>query len=223
MGAEERPLPPIECCRMRQKEICDPDLSEFGGKAYRTCGSAYIVQKDILPSDEHETTKEEAILKKMEAPLEQKNADGDDPLPKFKGAEMRMLELADNRLHPTYKQHYTLKKKHAQEVRRKLYKTISWPIDMHEIPARFNINKETLEKKNMEYVEFKRIEPPRQLIERIVEMEMNAVPTLERRTKPPPVNPVDFEGKEKKAGQSASPETSSEAVFDTLHQPETKF
>ncbi|KAK9754181.1 hypothetical protein QE152_g1669 [Popillia japonica] len=178
---EDPPLPPKECCRAKPQVTCDPDLSEFGGKAYRTCGSAYIIQKDILPVEDCEEDKESKILKKMEVdldfknvvtddPLKEskilkkmevdldfKNVVTDDPLPKFKSAELRLLELSDNKLHAAYKKYNTVMKKHIEQKKMKLYKTVAWPIDMHEIPARFNINKTLLEKKNLEYVEFKRM------------------------------------------------------------------
>lgn len=198
---------------------CDPDLSEFGGKAYRTCGSAYIIQKDILPVEDCEEDKESKILKKMEVDLDFKNVVTDDPLPKFKSAELRLLELSDNKLHAAYKKYNTVMKKHIEQKKMKLYKTVAWPIDMHEIPARFNINKTLLEKKNLEYVEFKRIEPPRQLIERIVEMQRNARPTLERKTTTTTEVVVD----ESAAKDVVNIEPQKGAVFDTLQQVETKF
>ncbi|GJQ85982.1 hypothetical protein Trydic_g21826 [Trypoxylus dichotomus] len=207
-------LPPKECCRLKHHLKCDPDLSEFGGKAYRTCGPAYIIQKDILSAEECDTSKEDLLLRRMEACLEFKDVVNEDPLPTFRSAETRMLEMADKRLHPSYRTHCHIKKKHVQEQKRKLYKTVSWPIDMHEIPARLNINKDILEKKNMEYMEFKRIEPPRQLIERIVEMERNTRPTLEKKRS------AVQDAVEKKPLQDAPGKG---AVFETLHQHETKF
>lgn len=60
------------------------------------------------------------------------------------------------------------------------YKSLSSPITAEEIPVKIKFNKELLEKKNM-YSEFKRIEPPRQLVGRLVEMKRNEKLTLEKR------------------------------------------
>lgn len=155
----------------------------------------------------------------MEAGLEFKEVVNEDPLPKFKTAEMRLVEMSDKKLHPSYRKYCNVKKRHIDEHKKRAYKTITWPIDMHEIPARFNINKDLLEKKNMEYMEFKRIEPPRQLVERVLEMEKNARSTMERRGSSSNKAPVDMKEVEKRQNLDKD----SSAVFDTLYQTETKF
>ena len=194
----------------------DPDLSQFGGESYSTCGSAYIIQKETLPVTETETTREELMVKKLEAPLEYKDTINEDPMPQYHNVGQRMIDLNDRKLHPLYKSFAMIKKRHFDEQKKEIYKSVQWPVDMHEIPARLNLNAEILDKKNM-HVEFKRIEPPRQLIGRIVEIDRNKKKTLERKD----LVPVDFAQVEKKRKDIKV--TSKSAVFDTLYQKETKF
>lgn len=52
------------------------------------------------------------------------------------------------------------------------YKFFSGPINRDEIPMQIKFNKELLEAKHM-YSEFKRVEPPKQLIGRLIEIKKN--------------------------------------------------
>lgn len=58
-----------------------------------------------------------------------------------------------------------------------LYKTRSGPIMPDEFPAHLKINKELLEKKNIPF-EFKKAQPPQQMLARMVEMRKNERPKL---------------------------------------------
>lgn len=85
----------------------EPDLSEFGGQPYRTCGTAYIIQKERLQDaadsrDLQSPAKEEVTLKQLEAEEELKHMLAD-PMPPFRSVEMRLIELSERRLHPYYR------------------------------------------------------------------------------------------------------------------------
>lgn len=62
------------------------------------------------------------------------------------------------------------------------------------MPAQLKINKDLLVKKNM-FADYKRVDPPRQMIARLLEIEQNATPTLERKLKlkKPPKRKAVFE------------------------------
>lgn len=153
----------------------DPDLSYLGGKAFKTCGpSAYVVQKDHLPTEEHTTTSEQVILAKIEAPLHAKT-DFLDPMPTFRSVPQRLLDLQDRKLHPFYKKYQGLsrKKKPRSQFNYPQYKNVNLDVILAEdIPKKINFNKELLEKKNL-YSEFKKVEPPKQLVGRMIELEAN--------------------------------------------------
>lgn len=76
-----------------------------------------------------------------------------------------------------------------------------FPAGVNDIPVQLKINKELLEQKNM-YADYKRVEPPRQLMASIVEMQQNERPTLETRKHPR----LDAQRPKRRA------------VFETLHQ-----
>lgn len=58
---------------------------------YRTCGSAFVVQKPNFPLAPKLNGEEDAALRKIEAPPDLKNYE--DPIPEFRSAELRLLEL----------------------------------------------------------------------------------------------------------------------------------
>lgn len=78
-------------------------MSSFGGQPYATCGEAFVVKienvGDVSPD---EPNKEEMLLKRIEAPMQSKH-EIHDPMPSFRSAEQRLLELSDRKLHPFYK------------------------------------------------------------------------------------------------------------------------
>lgn len=164
----------------------DPDLSRFGGEPYRTCGSAYIVQKDVIPVCDSQQTEEDRILAKIEADLSNKN-NVNDPMPPFQSVEQRLIDLTERKLHPFYKRYMALPKKDftgpdSIETSLPHYKCKSGPIQVDEIPDVFKFNKELLEKKNI-FADFKRVELPKQMLVRMVEIEKNRKPTLEKKKK----------------------------------------
>jgi hypothetical protein len=164
----------------------DPDLSRFGGQPYRTCGSAYVIQKDVIPSCESEQSEEELTLMKMEADLSNKD-NVCDPMPPFQTVEQRMLDLTERKLHPFYKRYMAMPKRdregaEAAKVPYPPYKCKCGPVETDEIPDNLKFNKELLEKKNI-FADFKRVELPKQMVVRIVEMEKNRKPTLEKKKK----------------------------------------
>lgn len=108
----------------------DPDLSRFGGQAYRTCGPAYVVQRDSEPEPDVGVSKEDRLVKQMEAhPDLKKNID--DPMPPFKTVEQRMIDLDQRKLHPLYKKYQSMPKKpksNNSQLKTPVYKTRSGPI-----------------------------------------------------------------------------------------------
>lgn len=184
----------------------DPDLSEFGGQAYRTCGTAYVVQKSKAQSSIPEPqTKEEKILKYVEAEPELKEKQ-DDPMPPFTTVEQRMMDLDARRLHPLYKKYQMTPRKMYKKAVKKEYKTRSGPIAPDDYPVHLKFNKELLEKKNM-YAEYKKVEPPQQLVAKILEIRQNARSTLERK-----FPHLDAELQKAKARKN---------VYDTLKQKDS--
>ncbi|KAJ3618390.1 hypothetical protein MTP99_006389 [Tenebrio molitor] len=185
-GKKTEDKPPAEQCRKRQVVREDPDLSRFGGQPYRTCGSAYVIQKDVIPSCESEQSEEELTLMKMEADLSNKD-NVCDPMPPFQTVEQRMLDLTERKLHPFYKRYMAMPKRdregaEAAKVPYPPYKCKCGPVETDEIPDNLKFNKELLEKKNI-FADFKRVELPKQMVVRIVEMEKNRKPTLEKKKK----------------------------------------
>lgn len=176
----------------------EPDLSAFDGQGYRTAGPAYVVQKERQYASEKQPSKEDKILKKLEAHPDLKDYT-EDPMPPFTTVEQRMMDLNLRKLHPLYKMYQSIPKKtkleYCKDAKTKKYKTRSGPVGIHDIPEQLKINKQLLEKKNM-FSDYKRVEPPRQMIARLVEIEQNATPTLERKRlgpKKPPKRKAVFE------------------------------
>ncbi|KAJ8957886.1 hypothetical protein NQ318_001882 [Aromia moschata] len=171
-------LPPIETCKKylaRKQWEPDPDLSEFGGTAYRTCGPAYIIQKDQVAKEEVCEEAEDRLLEKMERHPDLE--DTRDPMPPFESVERRLIELSERKLHPFYKRYLCVPRRKTNLTSPKhAYKSRSGPITADEIPAHLKIDKQCLEQKNI-FSEFKRVEPPRQLLAKMVEIRRNERPT----------------------------------------------
>lgn len=165
----------------------EEQLPQFGGTAYRTCGSAYIVQKKYIPTKDIQKSKEDSILEKIETDLSIKN-NLEDPMPPFQSVEQRMLDLAERRLHPFYKRYLSMARpmnieedKNTLELRQP-YKCKSGPIQLEDIPAHLKLSKEVLETKNI-FADFKGVELPKQMLAKIIEIEENRKPTLEKGSK----------------------------------------
>ncbi|RZC34438.1 uncharacterized protein BDFB_012199 [Asbolus verrucosus] len=180
--------PPVESCRKRQAQRRrDPDLSRFGGQPYRTCGSAYVIQKDLIPVREVPQSDEDVILRKIEADMTNKD-DVCDPMPPFQSVEQRLLDLNERRLHPFYKRYMTMPKRHRpsapgdQAQVQNVYHCKTGPIQPGEIPDNFKFNRELLDKKNI-FADFKQVELPKQLVVRMLEMDKNRKPSLEKKNK----------------------------------------
>lgn len=191
----------------KQQRPPDPDLSELGGQAYRTCGSAYIVQRPkhgYAPPGP--PTKEEKTLKRMEAEPELKDKQ-EDPMPTFTTVEQRMMDLNERKLHPLYKKYQVTPRRMYKMInKQKEYKTRSGPITPDDYPLHLKFNRELLEKKNM-YAEYKKVEPPQQMVAKILEMRQNERPTLERK-----FPHLDAELQKAKARRN---------VYDTLNQKDS--
>lgn len=81
-------------------------IEKLGGTAFRTCGTAYVLQKDhhakpIEPS----YTSEDLILEEMNKDPSIKGVC--DPMPPFQSVELRLIELSERKLHPLYKKYVT--------------------------------------------------------------------------------------------------------------------
>lgn len=153
-------------------------------------------------------TKEEKVLRKIEAEPELKEKQ-DDPMPPFTTVEQRMMDLDARKLHPLYKKYQVTPRrmyKTNQNSKPVEYKTRSGPVDPQEYPLRLKFNRELLEKKNM-YAEYKKVEPPQQLVAKILELKQNERPTLERK-----FPHLDAELQKAKARRN---------VFDTLKQKDS--
>lgn len=194
------------------KQQCqpDPDLRKFGGQPYKTCGTAYIIQKHkaASPFVIETQTKEQKIIREIEAEPELKNKQID-PMPAFTTVEQRMMDLNERRLHPLYKKYQVTTRKlyKMKEKQKKFdYKTRSGPIAPKDYPKHLKFNNELLEKKNM-YAEYKKVKPPQELVAKILEMQQNERSTLERKF--PQFN---VELQKAKARRH---------VYDTLKQPDS--
>lgn len=173
----------------------------MGGTAYRTCGTAYILQKEHYEQPAEATVNsEETILKEM---LKDPTLKGQkDPMPPFQSVELKLIELNERKLHPLYKKSgkyfpfasfFSLnqpnsfrlmsipKTSSSKALNSKApglyYKTRSGPVMPEEFPPHLKINKELFEKKNIFY-DGKRAQVPQQMLARMVEMKQNERPQL---------------------------------------------
>lgn len=130
-------------------------------------------------------TEEDRILRKIETDPSIKQTI-DDPMPPFKSVEQRLLDLTDRRLHPFYKRYMSLPKtpqppltdlgKYPAET----YYCHSGDVPPEEMPPHLRLNRELLDKKNM-FADVKKADiVPKQMLVRMVEMEKNRKPTLDR-------------------------------------------
>jgi len=76
-------------------------IEKLGGKVFRTCGTAYVLQKDHAKPMESCYTSEEDILDEMNKDPSVKGVC--DPMPPFQSVELRLIELSERKLHPLYK------------------------------------------------------------------------------------------------------------------------
>lgn len=184
-----------------------PDLKQFGGQPYKTCGTAYIIQKHRTESGVQEPqTKEEKIIRKIEAEPELKDKQ-EDPMPPYTTVEQRMMDLDERHLHPLYKKYQVTPRKICKRTKPTTdYKTRSGPVDPKDYPTNLKFNKDLLEKKNM-YAEYKTVQPPQQLVAKMLEIQQNVRPTLERK-----FPQFDVELQKAKARKN---------VYDTLNQQDS--
>ncbi|XP_060534200.1 uncharacterized protein LOC132706727 isoform X2 [Cylas formicarius] len=155
------------------------EIAKLGGRVYKTCGTAYILQKNFTSPQEVEIDPEDALIEKIEKHPSLK--DETDPMPPFESVEKRLIDLSERKLHPLFKMLMSIPKKPATRdpvTPNVSYKTRSGTILPEEIPERLKIDKGFFEKKNM-FWECKRVEPPQQLIARIAEIKQNELPTME--------------------------------------------
>lgn len=129
-------------------------------------------------------------------------------MPPFTTVEQRMMDLDARRLHPLYKKYQVTPRKFYKMTKQQKteYKTRSGPVDPQDYPTHLKFNKELLEKKNM-YAEYKKVEPPQQLVAKILEIKQNERPTLERK-----FPQFDVELQKAKARKN---------VYDTLRQQDS--
>jgi len=116
---------------------------------------------DINPSVPYETKRNESSVELEESPLQ---SDVN---------HRHQINIAMN-VYPRQEENARLnEEKFAQP-----YYHFSGPINIEDIPNYIKFNKDLVERTN-EYSEFKIVEPPRQLLNKIIEMQKNAKPTLE--------------------------------------------
>ncbi|KAL1502563.1 hypothetical protein ABEB36_007688 [Hypothenemus hampei] len=155
------------------------EISKMDGNVYKTCGTAYLLQKKHLENlEEPKLSKEEEILEEMRRDPSLKGQH--DPMPTFKSVELRLVELSERKLHPLYKKFMSIPKKPKRFFNMNgniNYETRSGPIAPEQFPPHLKINREMLEKKNI-LCDYKRAEPPRQMLAQMVEMRLNERPQL---------------------------------------------
>ncbi|KAH1018374.1 uncharacterized protein LOC109546792 isoform X1 [Dendroctonus ponderosae] len=156
-------------------------ISQMGGTVYRTCGTAYVLQKEHYQQpSEPKVSSEEKILQEM---LKDPTLKGQkDPMPPFQSVELKLIELNERKLHPLYKKLMSIPKKPSSKALNSkapglYYKTRSGPVMPEEFPPHLKINKELFEKKNIFY-DGKRALVPQQMLARMVEMKQNERPQL---------------------------------------------
>ncbi|KAF5287631.1 hypothetical protein FQA39_LY15834 [Lamprigera yunnana] len=130
--------------------------------------------------------------------------EGLDPMPPFTTVEQRMLDLNEKRLHPLYKRCKTLTRRPLVEPTQYKYRCNCDPIDFKDIPKHFGYNIERMQHTN-KYSEFKKVELPRQLVAKIIEMQQNKRRTIEE--------VVDVKKEDLDPSMMKN-----QKIFDTLHQ-----
>ncbi|XP_072381123.1 uncharacterized protein [Diabrotica undecimpunctata] len=173
-----------DCCEFVKVQTGpDPDFRHLDGTIYKSCGQAYLLQKEKVSRKKMSDFEmwENNLVDRIERHPDLKNVE--DPMPEFQSVGQRLVDLADKKLHPLYKKYMMTPKPPRQlPTPKHLYKSISGPIKPDDIPSRFKFNKECLDRKNI-YADFKRVEPPRQLLAKILEIQLNEKPTMEKKIK----------------------------------------
>ncbi|XP_018326623.1 uncharacterized protein LOC108737934 [Agrilus planipennis] len=172
-------------CKAEHDADCDPDLSALGDDdhVFRTEGTSHIVVKDKPPIIELQPSREELLLKRIEANLEEKNLPHIS-LPPFVSVEQRMMELDKRKLHPLYKKFMRMPPKKITKLitTEPRYTFRGKSLNIEDIPIQFEYNKGILNRKNI-YVNFKRVHLSRSLLNRIVELQTTQSATLENAKK----------------------------------------
>ncbi|KAF5276804.1 hypothetical protein FQR65_LT16170 [Abscondita terminalis] len=170
---------------------------------YKTCGIAYVIEKDRLPKKKFVLSKEDKLLITIEANLDRKN-DYLDTMPEFTSVEKRLIDLNERKLHPLYKKYQGVSSKLLLEIPR----LCDCPDDFsHGLPKTFAYNAKVLNDKNICF-HYKRTQPPDLRTKHLLE--------LRRRQKPEPPPPPEPEimspliGKPKK-------------TYDSLYQENFEF
>uniref|UniRef100_A0A6P7F5R5 Uncharacterized protein LOC114326600 n=1 Tax=Diabrotica virgifera virgifera TaxID=50390 RepID=A0A6P7F5R5_DIAVI len=173
-----------DCCEFIKVQTGpDPDFRHLDGTIYKSCGEAYLLQREKISRKKISDFEmwENDLLDRIERHPDLKNVV--DPMPEFRSVGQRLVDLADKKLHPLYKKYMMTPKPPRQlPAPKHLYRSISGPIRPDDIPSRLHINKECLDRKNI-YADFKRVEPPRQLLAKILEIQLNEKPTMEKKIK----------------------------------------
>lgn len=150
------------------------------------------------------------LIARIEAPLGSKH-DFLDPMPSFRSVAQRLLDLQDRRLHPFYKRYQGLSKRKQEKTKITYpqYKNINLDVILTEdIPKKIKFNRDLLEKKNL-YSEFKKVEPPKHLVGRMIEHEKNVA--------------WMGSGMGKNICRDVQKPKKKREVYDTLHQKEGLF
>ncbi|KAF5287632.1 hypothetical protein FQA39_LY15835 [Lamprigera yunnana] len=207
----EKEVPPIERCQIQQctvnaDVVPDPDFSDFEGEVYRTCGSAYVVQNEHLPSESPCIPKEDRLLMRIEANLDRKN-DYLDTFPEFTSVEQRMIDLNERKLHPLYKLKQSVSHKRMLDMPEDLTRRFDTD-GSDQLPKMFEYNQKLLDQKNICF-EYKRMDAPDQMTSRLLQMR-------QRKKKVPP--------SENEEPIIESPFTHHKsAVFHSLYQKNVKY
>ncbi|XP_057655756.1 uncharacterized protein LOC130893539 [Diorhabda carinulata] len=170
----------------RIQEGPDLDLCHLGDRVFRTCGTAYVIQKNMICETKipEWLRRENALVDRME--VKQKLKDFKDPLPEFKSVAQRLVDLADKKLHPLYKKYlFTTQKSDMCGTPEPIDKSKFGYVKGKKTFLKCRFNKEILERKNI-YVDFKRIEAPGHVLAKFFDNQMDKKHITE--TKNPPVH-----------------------------------
>lgn len=150
----------------------DPDLSFIDGKVFKTCGSAYVIQKDSTCENNILNTtndSQDRILYKIEADDDFKYKQ--DTMPQFESVSKRLRDLNERKLHPFYKLYMSIPK-HEQMPIEEYTSTSSSRKLNNKIPIQLTFYQDLFNKKNI-YINVKRVELPLKLTERQVNEKMS--------------------------------------------------